>query len=69
LAGASSRDQPFPVHGSEIPAPAVQEHLIQLVAGFTPARIGGSEVMWRERAGAVQVVKKVDICVIFSDSL
>jgi hypothetical protein len=30
----------------------------QLVAGFTPARTGGREVMWHERALALRVVKK-----------
>jgi hypothetical protein len=42
---------------------------IQLVAGFTPARTGGREVMWRERAVALRVVKKVDLYVILSESL
>jgi hypothetical protein len=43
---------------------------IQLIAGFTPARTGrGSEAMWRERPGAVRVVKKFDLYVIFSASL
>jgi hypothetical protein len=44
-------------------------HSAQLVAGFTLARTGGSEAMWRERAGAVRVVKKVDLYVILSASL
>jgi hypothetical protein len=43
--------------------------VLELVAGFTPALIGGSEAMWRERAGAVRVVKRVDLYVIFGDSL
>jgi hypothetical protein len=38
----------------------------QLVAGFTLAQSGCGEVMWRERAGAVRVVKRSIVMLFLS---